>query len=201
MTSVSKCPHGYRLVARGPRGCQNPAHDFERADLQHAGAAVPEPRGAHLSRLRLGGRHRRRDALRLRLPEGPLTVVDEIGAAQVRDLLAARYAETGDHLHQPADLLEKLVAEGPRSRTKAAAAGESTAPEFKHDITKVGVVGTGTMASGIVQVFAQAGYESSTSAAARTKLDRVVGYITKNLDRAIARAKAPRATRTRSWAA
>ncbi len=122
-------------------------------------------------------------------PKGPLTVVDEIGAAQVRDLLAARYAETGDHLHQPADLLEKLVAEGRTFADEAAAAGESAAPLFKHDIHRVGVVGTGTMASGIVQVFAQAGYDVVYVGRSQDKLDGVVGYITKNLDRAIAKGK------------
>lgn len=122
-------------------------------------------------------------------PKGPLTVVDEIGAAQVRDLLAARYAETGDHLHQPADLLEKLVADGRTFADEAAAAGESAAPAFKHDITTVGVVGTGTMASGIVQVFAQAGYDVVYVGRSQDKLDGVVGYITKNLDRAIAKGK------------
>ncbi|QSR25953.1 3-hydroxyacyl-CoA dehydrogenase [Nocardioides aromaticivorans] len=122
-------------------------------------------------------------------PKGPLTVVDEIGAAQVRDLLAARYAETGDHLHQPADLLEKLVAEGRTFADEAAAAGESAAPQFKHDINRVGVVGTGTMASGIVQVFAQAGYDVVYVGRTQEKLDGVVGYITKNLDRAIAKGK------------
>ncbi len=122
-------------------------------------------------------------------PKGPLTVVDEIGAAQVRDLLAARYAETGDHLHQPADLLEKLVAEGRTFADEAAAAGESAAPQFKHDINRVGVVGTGTMASGIVQVFAQAGYDVVYVGRSQDKLDGVVGYITKNLDRAIAKGK------------
>ena len=62
-------------------------------------------------------------------PKGPLTVVDEIGAAQVRDLLAARYAETGDPLHQPADLLEKLVADGRTFADEAAAAGEAATAE------------------------------------------------------------------------
>src|SRR5688500_10554725 len=71
-------------------------------------------------------------------PKGPLAVVDEIGAAQVRDLLAARYAETGDHLHQPADLLEKLATEGRTFADEAAAAGESAAPELKHEISTVG---------------------------------------------------------------
>ncbi|HWJ08111.1 MAG TPA: 3-hydroxyacyl-CoA dehydrogenase NAD-binding domain-containing protein [Nocardioides sp.] len=122
-------------------------------------------------------------------PKGPLTVVDEIGAAQVRDLLAARFAETGDHLHQPADLLEKLVAEGRTFADEAAAAGESAAPQFKHDINRVGVVGTGTMASGIVQVFAQAGYDVVFVGRSQDKLDGVTGYITKNLDRAIAKGK------------
>ncbi|KRB72844.1 3-hydroxyacyl-CoA dehydrogenase [Nocardioides sp. Root190] len=122
-------------------------------------------------------------------PKGPLSVVDEIGAARVRDLLAARYAETGDHLHQPADLLEKLVADGRTFADEAAAAGESAAPTFKHDIGKVGVVGTGTMASGIVQVFAQAGYDVVYVGRSQDKLDGVVGYITKNLDRAIAKGK------------
>lgn len=122
-------------------------------------------------------------------PKGPLTVVDEIGAAQVRDLLAARYAETGDHLHQPADLLEKLATEGRTFADEAAAAGESAAPELKHEISRVGVVGTGTMASGIVQVFAQAGYDVVYVGRSQDKLDGVVGYITKNLDRAISKGK------------
>jgi len=122
-------------------------------------------------------------------PKGPLTVVDEIGVAEVRDRLAARYAETGDHLHEPAGLLDKLVAEGRSFADEAAAAGEVAAPEFKHDIAKVGVVGTGTMASGIVQVFAQAGYEVIFVGRGQDKLDGVIGYITKNLDRAIAKGK------------
>ena len=122
-------------------------------------------------------------------PQGPLTAVDELGAAQVRDLLAARFAETGDALHRPADLLEKLVADGRTFAEEAAAAGDVPAPEFKHEINTVGVVGTGTMASGIVQVLAQAGYDVVYVGRSQEKLDGVVGYITKNLDRAIAKGK------------
>lgn len=122
-------------------------------------------------------------------PKGPLTVVDELGVATVRDLLAARYAETGDHLHEPAGLLDKLVAENRTFADEAAAAGEVAAPEFKHDIRTVGVVGTGTMASGIVQVFAQAGYDVVYVGRSQDKLDGVTGYIGKNLDRAIAKGK------------
>ncbi|WP_141013901.1 3-hydroxyacyl-CoA dehydrogenase family protein [Nocardioides sambongensis] len=120
--------------------------------------------------------------------QGPLAVIDELGAGSVRDRLAARYAETGDRLHQPAELLEKLAAEGGTFAGLCADSG-AAAPELKRDIATVGVVGTGTMASGIAQVFAQAGYDVVYVGRSQEKLDGVVGYITKNLDRAIAKGK------------
>ena len=121
-------------------------------------------------------------------PQGPLATIDELGAATVRDQLAARYAETGDHLHQPAELLEKLATEG-RTFAEEAAGGSSSEPQLRHEIAKVGVVGTGTMASGIALVFAQAGYDVTFVGRGQDKLDGVVGYITKNLDRAVAQGK------------
>lgn len=137
-------------------------------------------------------------------PKGPLTTLDELGLDTVRDALAARFAETGDHLHQPADLLEKLVAEG---RTGAASgrgfytwadgavvADEETpsaddAPQLRHEITSVGVVGTGTMASGIVEVFAKAGYDVVYVGRGEDKVAGVRASIEKSLDKAIARGK------------
>jgi len=121
-------------------------------------------------------------------PVGPLAYLDQVGPAVVRDALAARYAETGDSLHKPVALLDKIADEG---STFHGAAGDSAAaaPELKHAIATVGVVGTGTMASGIVQVFAQAGYDVVFVGRSQDKLDGVVGYITKNIDRAIAKGK------------
>ena len=137
-------------------------------------------------------------------PKGPLTVLDELGLDAVRDQLAARYAETGDELHRPADLLEQLVAEG-RSGASAGrgfytwAGGEVVAdeesasaddrPELRHEIARVGVVGTGTMAAGIVQVFAQAGYDVVFVGRSDQKVEGVVAGITKALDKAIERGK------------
>jgi 3-hydroxybutyryl-CoA dehydrogenase len=121
-------------------------------------------------------------------PVGPLAYLDQVGPGVVRDALAARFAETGDTLHKPVALLEKIADAG--STFHAAGEGAGTAaPELKHDIAKVGVVGTGTMASGIVQVFAQAGYEVVFVGRGQDKLDGVIGYITKNIDRAIAKGK------------
>jgi len=121
-------------------------------------------------------------------PAGPLTVLDELGLDTVRDELAARHAETGDNLHKPADLLESMVAEG-RTFADETGAADAAAPELKHEITKVGVVGTGTMASGIVQVFAQSGYDVLFVGRGDDKVAGVLAGIAKSLDKAIERGK------------
>jgi len=122
-------------------------------------------------------------------PVGPLAYLDGVGAAVVRDALAARFAQTGDSLHKPVALLEKIADQGGTFHGSVDAEG-ATAPELKHDIAKIGVIGTGTMASGIAQVFAQAGYDVVVVGRSEGKLDGVVGYVGKNLDRAIAKGKA-----------
>jgi 3-hydroxybutyryl-CoA dehydrogenase len=127
-------------------------------------------------------------------PAGPLTVLDELGLASVRDELAARYAETGDNLHKPADLLESMVAEG-RTFADESGAADSAAPELKHEIGTVGVVGTGTMATGIVQVFAQSGYDVVFVGRGDDKVAGVLAGIAKSLDKAIERGKLDEATK------
>ncbi|NYG60606.1 3-hydroxybutyryl-CoA dehydrogenase [Nocardioides daedukensis] len=121
-------------------------------------------------------------------PQGPLATIDEIGVQQVRDELAARFSESGDNLHKPADLLEKLAAEGTTFASGAAGA-DAEAPQLKHEITKVGVVGTGTMASGIVQVFAQAGYDVVFVGRGEDKIAGVVAFIEKGLGRLVEKGK------------
>jgi 3-hydroxybutyryl-CoA dehydrogenase len=112
--------------------------------------------------------------------QGPLATIDELGAGAVRDGLAARFAESGDPLHSPADLLEKLATEG-RTFAEEGAVGDATAPELRREIAKVGVVGTGTMASGIAQVFAQAGYDVVVVGRSEDKTAGVVGFVEKGL--------------------
>jgi 3-hydroxybutyryl-CoA dehydrogenase len=121
-------------------------------------------------------------------PVGPLAYLDSVGPAVVRDALAARFAETGDNLHKPVALLDKVADEG-GSFTGGTDQAGTAVPKLKHEISRIGVVGTGTMASGIVQVFAQAGYDVVFVGRSQDKLDGVLTYITKNLDRAIARGK------------
>ncbi len=48
---------------------------------------------------------------------------------------------------------------------------------------KIGVLGTGTMGAGIVQVFAQNGYEVVNRSRRQTSIDKGLAIVTKNLDR------------------
>src|SRR3546814_15870400 len=61
-------------------------------------------------------------------PQGPLATIAEIGVQQVRDELAARFSESGDTLHKPADLLEKQAAENPPFASVAGCADDEAPP-------------------------------------------------------------------------
>lgn len=133
------------------------------------------------------------------LPKGPLTVIDELGLETVRDALAARHAETGDPRHQPNAAIERLISEG---RTgKAAGKGfytyegdEVVADELTpsnvgqgeaRPVKTVGVVGSGTMATGMIEVFATSGFPVTYVARSQDKIDAVAAKIAKNLGRKV----------------
>ena len=133
------------------------------------------------------------------LPKGPLTVIDELGLETVRDALAARFEQTGDPRHQPNPAIERLIAEG---RTgKAAGKGfytyegdEVVADELTpsgtgqgaaRPIKTVGVVGSGTMATGMIEVFAANGFPVTYVARSQDKVDAVAAKIAKNLSRQV----------------
>lgn len=133
------------------------------------------------------------------LPKGPLTVIDELGVETVRDALAARFAETGDPRHQPNETFARLIADG---RTgKAAGKGfytyegdEVVADDLTptvggagaaREVQTVGVVGSGTMATGMIEVFATSGFPVTYVARSQEKVDAVAAKITKNLTRKV----------------
>ncbi|MFZ0139679.1 MAG: 3-hydroxyacyl-CoA dehydrogenase NAD-binding domain-containing protein [Aeromicrobium sp.] len=114
-------------------------------------------------------------------PIGPLALIDALGPDVVASGLEKLHAETGDPLHKPAPVLSDLAA--------AAASDAGAEPQLRHEIDSVGVVGTGTMAAGIAEVFAKAGYEVVFVGRSDEKVDGVIALITKNLDKAIAKGK------------
>ncbi len=57
------------------------------------------------------------------------------------------------------------------------------------DILKVGVIGAGTMGNGIAHVFAKSGYNVILCDLKQEYIDRAIGFISKNLEREVAKSK------------
>ncbi|WP_227463646.1 3-hydroxyacyl-CoA dehydrogenase family protein [Nocardioides lijunqiniae] len=141
-------------------------------------------------------------------PMGPLALLDLIGLDTAYEILETMYRQGRDRLHAPTPILKQMVMagllgrktgrgfytyEGPDSPVvvdddKTPSADEQ--PQLRHDIKQVGVVGTGTMASGIVEVFAKAGYDVLYVGRSADKVAGVTATITKSFDKQIQRGKA-----------
>ncbi len=141
-------------------------------------------------------------------PMGPLALLDLIGLDTAYEILDTMYKQGRDRLHAPAPLLKQYVTAGLLGRKSGRGfytyeAPDSPVvvddpqtpsaddqPQLRHDIKLVGVVGTGTMASGIVEVFAKAGYDVLFVGRGQDKVAGVVATITRNFDKQIQRGKA-----------
>ncbi|MFF7214913.1 3-hydroxyacyl-CoA dehydrogenase family protein [Streptomyces sp. NPDC008238] len=141
------------------------------------------------------------------LPMGPLALLDLIGIDTAQTVLEAMYEASRDRLHAPAPILKQLTAAGlkgrkagrgfysyeapgsatvvPDAETPAAAGGASGG----RPVRSVGVAGSGTMATGIAEVFAKAGYEVVLAARGQEKADRAVAALAKSLDRSVAKGR------------
>ncbi len=140
-------------------------------------------------------------------PMGPLALLDLIGLDTAYEILDTMYKQGRDRLHAPAPILKQMVTAGLLGRksgrgfytyaepdSSEVVADQLTpsaddAPRLRHDIRRVGVVGTGTMASGIVEVFAKAGYDVTYVGRSQAKVDAVRTTIERSLDKAIQRGK------------
>ena len=141
-------------------------------------------------------------------PMGPLALLDLIGLDTAYEILDTMYKQGRDRLHAPAPILKQMVTagllgrktgrgfysyDGPDSSSVVAddrTPSADAAPQLRHDIRQVGVVGTGTMAAGIVEVFAKAGYAVLFVGRSQDKVDGVVATIAKNFDKQIQRGRA-----------
>ncbi|CAM5312021.1 oxidoreductase [Streptomyces tanashiensis] len=137
------------------------------------------------------------------LPMGPLALLDLIGVDTARTVLEAMYAASHDRLHAPAPILKQLSEAGLTGRKAGrgfytyAAPGSAevvrdaltplTSAEAGtgREIRSVGVAGSGTMASGIAEVFAKAGYAVVLAARSQEKADTAKARIAKSLARSV----------------
>ncbi|GGQ83993.1 3-hydroxyacyl-CoA dehydrogenase family protein [Streptomyces asoensis] len=138
------------------------------------------------------------------LPMGPLALLDLIGVDTARTVLEAMYAESHDRLHAPAPVLKQLSEAGLTGRksgrgfyTYEAPGSATVVPDAltplsgaaggtgSRAVSSVGVAGSGTMASGIAEVFAKAGYDVVLAARSEEKAQTAKARIGKSLARSV----------------
>ncbi|KOY57555.1 3-hydroxyacyl-CoA dehydrogenase family protein [Streptomyces sp. XY332] len=141
------------------------------------------------------------------LPMGPLALLDLIGVDTARTVLEAMYSSSGDRLHAPAPILGHLAEAGLTGQKSGRGfytyeePGSSTIVRDAQTpldgarlgegrpVSSVGVAGSGTMASGIAQVFAQAGFAVVLAARSQEKADAAKAAIGKSLGRAVSKGR------------
>ncbi|MFF4279510.1 3-hydroxyacyl-CoA dehydrogenase family protein [Streptomyces kronopolitis] len=141
------------------------------------------------------------------LPMGPLALLDLIGVDTARTVLEAMYADSRDRLHAPAPILGQLAEAGLTGRkagrgfyTYEAPGSATVVPDAEspssadeqsagRTVSSVGVAGSGTMASGIAEVFAKAGYKVVLAARSLEKAETAKARIAKSLGRSVDRGR------------
>ncbi|MFD9908326.1 3-hydroxyacyl-CoA dehydrogenase family protein [Streptomyces sp. NPDC059063] len=137
------------------------------------------------------------------LPMGPLALLDLIGVDTARTVLDAMYAESQDRLHAPAPILKQLSEAGLTGRKAgrgfytyaepdsaevvrdALTPAEGAQQVRGREVRSVGVAGSGTMASGIAEVFAKAGYDVVLAARTEEKAAAAKTRVAKSLSRSV----------------
>jgi len=141
-------------------------------------------------------------------PMGPLALLDLIGLDTAYEILDTMYKQGRDRLHAPSPIIKQMVSAGLKGRksgrgfyTYAEPDSSQVATDHltprpdgesgieKRAVSRVGVVGSGTMATGIVEVFAKAGYDVVFVARADSKVEAVRAALTKSLEKAVQRGK------------
>ncbi|MBP1785310.1 MULTISPECIES: 3-hydroxyacyl-CoA dehydrogenase family protein [Micromonospora] len=144
------------------------------------------------------------------LPMGPLALMDLIGLDTAYEILDTMYRRGGrDRRHAPAPLLKQMVTAGLLGRKSGRGfytyerpgspkvvpdeytppAGDAALADGARAIAKVGVVGSGTMATGIIEVFAKAGYEVISVTRGAEKSAKVCETVKTSLNKGVVRGK------------
>ncbi|MGW4546258.1 3-hydroxyacyl-CoA dehydrogenase family protein [Streptomyces violaceorubidus] len=141
------------------------------------------------------------------LPMGPLALLDLVGVDTARTVLEAMYSASRDRLHAPAPILRQLSEAGLTGRKagrgfytyespgSAVVVPDALTPATGgatvagRPVRAVGVAGSGTMASGIAEVFAKAGYAVVLAARSAEKAAAAKARIGKSLSRSVDRGR------------
>jgi 3-hydroxybutyryl-CoA dehydrogenase len=150
------------------------------------------------------------------LPMGPLALMDLIGLDTAYEILDTMYRRGGrDRRHAPVPLLKQMVTAGLLGRKSGRGfytyerpgspvvvpdeatplATDAALSDGARAIAKVGVVGSGTMATGIIEVFAKAGYEVVSVTRGAEKSAKVCEAVKTSLNKGVVRGKLAEADR------
>jgi 3-hydroxybutyryl-CoA dehydrogenase len=140
-------------------------------------------------------------------PMGPLALLDLIGLDTAYEILDTMYRQSRDRLHAPAPILKQMVTAGLRGRKTGRGFYTYEAPDSPvvvsddrtpdegqatsgaRPVSSVGVVGSGTMATGIIEVLAKAGYDVLYVTRGEEKVAQVHAALQRSLDKAVLRGK------------
>jgi 3-hydroxybutyryl-CoA dehydrogenase len=146
-------------------------------------------------------------------PMGPLALMDLIGLDSGAAIMETMYAQFTDTRHHPRPLIRQLLAAGYRGRktgrgfyayarpnsSKTTGAAlverEPVDPTTIGSWTSVGVLGTGTMATGIAEVCARAGYDVAVRGRTAEKAEQAVAAVGSSLAKAVDKGKLEAAER------
>ncbi|MER7440549.1 3-hydroxyacyl-CoA dehydrogenase family protein [Micromonospora avicenniae] len=144
------------------------------------------------------------------LPMGPLALMDLIGVDTAYEILDTMYRRGGrDRRHAPVPLIKQMVTAGLLGRKSGRGfytyerpgspvvvpdeatpvADQAALAEGARATAKVGVVGSGTMATGIIEVFAKAGYEVVSVTRGAEKSATVCEAVKTSLNKGVVRGK------------
>ncbi|SDC01330.1 3-hydroxybutyryl-CoA dehydrogenase [Geodermatophilus telluris] len=147
------------------------------------------------------------------LPMGPLALMDLIGIDTAYEILDTMYKQSRDRLHAPSPIIKQMMTAGLLGRKSGRGfytyAGRDSAEvvpdeqtpvpggaaEGARPVATVGVVGSGTMATGIIEVVAKGGFDTLFQARSPEKVEAVLTALRRSLDKQVARGRLDEAGR------
>jgi 3-hydroxybutyryl-CoA dehydrogenase len=141
------------------------------------------------------------------LPMGPLALLDLIGLDTAYEILDTMYKQSRERLHAPTPIFKQMITAGllgrkvgrgfytydspdsPKVVADAHTPVEQPDTHAGRPIQQVGIVGSGTMAVGMVEVFARAGYDVHFIARSAQKVETVHGALRRSLEKGVQRGK------------
>jgi 3-hydroxybutyryl-CoA dehydrogenase len=141
------------------------------------------------------------------LPMGPLALMDLIGIDTAYEILDTMYKQSRNRLHAPSPVIKQMMTAGLLGRKSgrgfytyaqpdsAEVVDDASTPvaggasEGARPVSTVGVVGSGTMAAGIIEVVAKGGYDVRFVARAPEKVEAVSKALAKSLEKQVQRGR------------